>query len=290
MRVDAALESGQVVSTAYDPMLGKVIAHGPDRESARRTLVAALDDTAILGLTTNTGFLRALAASDEFRDCTIDTAWLDHHEVPQPDRDVARVFAAWAAAPRPDTHRGPFHNDGWRLGGDPAPVYVELDQVVTVRSDSVDGVGVTELSRTDVPGSHIEMRLALDGMAHHGVGRVGAHAVEVVLRGQRFVFDRPDVFGDHGPAAGDGSLVAPMPGTVLAVNVAAGAEVAEGETLGVLEAMKMELALKAPFAGRVTEVGAEVGEQVALGAVLFVVEPSSVVEPSLVVEPVETTS
>ena len=121
VRVDAALESGQVVSTAFDPMLGKVIAHGPDRESARRTLVAALDDTAILGLTTNTGFLRALAASDEFRDCTIDTAWLDHHEVPQPDRDVARVFAAWAAAPRPDTHRGPFHNDGWRLGGDPAP-------------------------------------------------------------------------------------------------------------------------------------------------------------------------
>ncbi len=273
VRVDAALESGQVVSTAYDPMLGKVIAHGPDRESARRTLVAALDDTAILGLTTNTGFLRALAASDEFRDCTIDTAWLDHHEVPQPDRDVARVFAAWAAAPRPDTHRGPFHNDGWRLGGDPAPVYVELDQVVTVRSDSVDGVGVTELSRTDVPGSHIDMRLALDGMAHHAVGRVSAHAVEVVLRGQRFVFDRPDVFGDHGPAAGDGSLVAPMPGTVLAVNVAPGAEVADGETLGVMEAMKMELALKAPFAGRVTEVGAEVGEQVALGAVLFVVEP-----------------
>ena len=87
------------MSTSYDPMLGKVIAHGPDRESARRALVAALDDTAILGLTTNTGFLRALAASDEFRDCTIDTAWLDHHEVPQPDRDVARVFAAWAAAP-----------------------------------------------------------------------------------------------------------------------------------------------------------------------------------------------
>ena len=61
VRVDHALESGQVVSTAYDPMLGKVIAHGPDRESARRSLVGALDETAILGLTTNAGFLRTLA-------------------------------------------------------------------------------------------------------------------------------------------------------------------------------------------------------------------------------------
>ena len=68
------------MSTAYDPMLGKVIAHGPDRESARQALVAALDDTAILGLTTNAGFLRTLVASDEFRDATIDTAWLDHHD------------------------------------------------------------------------------------------------------------------------------------------------------------------------------------------------------------------
>jgi len=68
VRVDHALESGQVVSTSYDPMLGKVIAHGPDRETARQALVRALDDTAILGLTTNAGFLRALVASDEFQE------------------------------------------------------------------------------------------------------------------------------------------------------------------------------------------------------------------------------
>ena len=84
IRVDQALESGQVVSTAYDPMLGKVIAHGPDREAARRALVEALDATGILGLTTNTGFLRALVASDEFRLATIDTAWLDTAEVEPP--------------------------------------------------------------------------------------------------------------------------------------------------------------------------------------------------------------
>ena len=98
IRVDQALESGQVVSTAYDPMLGKVIAHGPDREAARRALVEALDATGILGLTTNTGFLRALVASDEFRQATIDTAWLDTAEVEPPARDVPRVFAAWIQA------------------------------------------------------------------------------------------------------------------------------------------------------------------------------------------------
>ena len=93
-------------------------------------------------------------------------------------------------------------------------------------------------------------------------------------RGQRFVFERPDPFGDHAAAAGDGTLLAPMPGTVLAVNVVEGQGVVEGETLGVMEAMKMELALKAPFAGTVTSVGAAVGDLVKLGAALFVVESS----------------
>ncbi len=78
------------MSTSYDPMLGKVITHGATREEARAALVTALDDTAILGLTTNTGFLRALVASDEFRDATIDTAWLDRHDVPAPDPAPAR--------------------------------------------------------------------------------------------------------------------------------------------------------------------------------------------------------
>ncbi len=84
-RVDAALESGQEVSAAYDPMLGKVIVHAPRREAARRSLLGALDDSAILGLVTNLGFLRALADTDAFRDAAIDTAWLDRHAVTAPD-------------------------------------------------------------------------------------------------------------------------------------------------------------------------------------------------------------
>ena len=122
VRVDHALESGQVVSTAYDPMLGKVIAHGRDREAARRALVAALDDTAVLGFTTNVGFLRVLAASDEFRDATIDTAWLGpQRSVPAPDDDLARTIAAWVPAMLAADHgdQGPFRADGFRLSAAP---------------------------------------------------------------------------------------------------------------------------------------------------------------------------
>jgi 3-methylcrotonyl-CoA carboxylase alpha subunit/acetyl-CoA/propionyl-CoA carboxylase biotin carboxyl carrier protein len=257
IRVDEALESGQVVSTSYDPMLGKVIATGPDRESARRTLVAALDGTAVLGLTTNVGFLRALAAGEEFRDATIDTAWLDRHlddgTVAPPDPGPARRLAAWEVFLAGRETGGPFRSDGFRLGGPPAPVVVDLDEPVT-----------------------------LDGAppAVRPVASVSSQRVELAHHGQRFVFERADVFGDHAVDVGDGAVTAPMPGTVLDVRVATGGRVAAGDVLGVLEAMKMELALKAPFDGTVAGVTAAVGAQVALGATLFVVEPHTEREES----------
>ena len=270
VRVDHALESGQVVSTSYDPMLGKVVVHGPDRESARRALVAALDETAVLGLTTNVGFLRALAAGDAFRDATIDTAWLDRTEVPAPDDTVPRLFAAWTQAYVTTLSEAgdPFHADGFRLGGDAAPVVAELDRPVVVDGARglVDGVPVTPL----LAELHTVL-LSIDGRRERAVVNVTEHQVEVAYQGQRHVFRRPDVFADNGPGAGDGTLTAPMPGTVLAVNVQEGDGVAEGQVLGVLEAMKMELALAAPFAGVVTTVGAAAGDQVALGATLFAV-------------------
>jgi acetyl-CoA/propionyl-CoA carboxylase, biotin carboxylase, biotin carboxyl carrier protein len=275
VRVDHALEPEQEVSTSYDPMLGKVIAWGADREAARATLVAALEDTAVLGITTNTGFLRTLAASDEFRDATIDTAWLDRHEVPAPDDELAVVFAAFTEVLL-DTmgQQGPWQADGWRMGADPAPDTVVLgDEPVVVdrHRDRVTRAGREHDVRLVSAADHT-VHLLVDGRAERAVLNVQRDVVEVVHRGQRWVWERPDPFGDHAAAAGDGTLLAPMPGTVLAVGVAEGQAVAEGETLGVMEAMKMELALKAPFAGTVTTVGASVGDLVKLGAVLFTVE------------------
>jgi acetyl-CoA/propionyl-CoA carboxylase, biotin carboxylase, biotin carboxyl carrier protein len=270
-RVDQALESNQVVSTAYDPMLGKVIVHGPDREAARRALVDALDDTAVLGITTNVGFLRVLAASDEFRDATIDTAWLDTATLDEPGLDTARIFAAWTQAyvvTRVEAAtEHPFRSDGFRLGADPAPVLVELDRPVVVDSAAgrVDDVAVQPLSAE----RHVVV-LSIDGRREQAVVNVSAHAVEVVHHGHRTVFTRPDVFADTQTTV-DGTLTAPMPGTVLAVDVTEGQRVAAGDPLGVMEAMKMELALTAPFDGTVTTVGVEPGQQVSLGATLFVV-------------------
>ena len=273
VRVDHALESEQVVSTSFDPMLGKVIVHGPDRESARRALVDALDRTAILGLTTNVGFLRALAASQEFRDATIDTAWLDTATLEKPDDEIARVLVAWVSAMlAAGTDSGhPFQSDGWRLGADPAPTIVELDRLVVVDryAGRVDAHAVQQISAAD----HV-LTLEVDGERVSAVVNVQPHVAEVAHRGQRFVFERPDVFGDHAVDLGDGAITAPMPGTVLDVRVADGDRVEQGQVLVVLEAMKMELALKAPFDGTVAHLVATTGAQVALGTTLLEVDPT----------------
>jgi acetyl-CoA/propionyl-CoA carboxylase, biotin carboxylase, biotin carboxyl carrier protein len=275
-RVDAALESGQTVTSSYDPMLGKVIARGDSREGARQALVSALDATAVLGLTTNTGFLRALAASDAFRDGAVDTAWLDHHEVTAPDEVLPRVIAAWtdAAVTATTAPRGPFEPDGWRLGAAPAPVLVEIDRELKVdRARGLVSDGDRSHAVTQLQAEHHHVVLDIDDERHTAVANVQAHAIEVAWRGQRFVFARVDPFAADSDELADGRVTAPMPGTVLTISATEGDTVAEGDVLGVMEAMKMELTLRAPIAGTVTCAVVTVGEQVALGAELFVVAP-----------------
>jgi acetyl/propionyl-CoA carboxylase alpha subunit len=281
VRVDHALRSGQPVSTEYDPMLGKVIAHGADREQARLRLVDALDGTVITGLTTNTGFLRVLVGSPEFRDAAIDTAWLDRTPVPAPSDDVPRVLAAialddtgWTAVE--PAAAGPWERDGWRMSGDPAPTLIELDRVVALeaRAGLVDGRPCRVRESHREPGGPLWLDIVLDDEPHTGAVRRTGPLVEVVHRGQRTLFEQPDAFGDAVADVGDGTLTAPMPGTVLAVPAEPGAAVAEGQVLLTLEAMKMELSLTAPFAGTVAAVDVAAGDGVRLGDRLVVVEPS----------------
>jgi acetyl/propionyl-CoA carboxylase alpha subunit len=279
-RVDAALESGQEVGTAYDPMLGKVTVHGATREAARQSLLQALDDTAILGLTTNVGFLRQLAASDAFRDATIDTAWLDRHldEFAIAAPPEVTVIAAWWLA-ESETAADPSHPfgvaDGWRLGGPTTPILVELDDVVATVDRAAGTVAMPDRTWRvrPVAGPGAARRLEIDGVIHEAYVEVDPHTVTVGYRGQPHVLTRPDAFGPAGATAPtDDSVTAPMPGTVLDVRAKVGETVRAGDTLGVLEAMKMELALKAPHDGTVTTVDATAGHQVALGETLFVVE------------------
>jgi acetyl/propionyl-CoA carboxylase alpha subunit len=292
VRADHALESGQVVSTGFDPMLGKVIATGADREAARRALVDALGDTAILGLTTNVGFLRALAASDDFRDATIDTAWLDRAEIAgltdsEADERVAGIAAALAelADLRAD-ETGPLRADGWRDGSAPARLRLAGATLVVTGPRTVTvpdpAPGLASTSATIIATSaeagvrRVEFRLTGNDAGRH-VARVraGREQVEVVVDGQRRLIDRPGAHREHTAAASDGSVLAPMPGTVLDVRVVEGDPVTAGQVLGVLEAMKMELTLTSPYDGTVTVVEAATGDQVVLGARLFHVRPAA---------------
>ena len=220
-RVDAALESGQEVGTAYDPMLGKVIAHGADARGGRRALVAALDETAIFGVTTNLGFVRDLVASDAFRDAAIDTGWLDRTRT----RPVPTPRTAISPAPRPPgpprppprtaCPGDPFAvGDGWRVSGPAAPVAVDLDGPggrVVVRVDRAAGTlddgdrprAVREIRADDE--SHLQ--LEIDGMRRDFFVERAVHAITVGHRGRAHIFRRPEQFlHDATAAATDGAV------------------------------------------------------------------------------------
>jgi acetyl-CoA/propionyl-CoA carboxylase biotin carboxyl carrier protein len=280
-RVDAAVESGQVVGTDYDPMLGKVIAYGPTREAARLALVDALDDSAILGLPTNLGFVRTLAASAEFRDASIHTTWIeDHQEERRPrGQTAAAVIAAWTLATASGPRSDPFdQGDGWRLAGEPVGTSVELlvggsARTFVVHLDGRVSEGILAWTVVPIAVEGPSVRLQVDGVAHRAFVRIESDRVEVSLRGQRWPFlrrgaGRVTVHGEERT----GVVLAPMPGTLTSIRVALNEPVGPDDVLGVLEAMKMEFPLVAGIAGRVASIRETAGTQVDMGTPLFMVE------------------
>ena len=259
--VDSAFDGRGEVTTAYDPMIAKVVVHGADREVARLSMLDAIDGSAVFGVQTNLGFVRRLIDSAAFAEGRVHTGWLDSDAAeallttPELPTEALRVAADVIAAVRIDPAGSPFAiGDGWRLTGDPSPRTVPV----------MDADGVT-----------------------HWVGSVGAppHAlwhrnasggVSVAWQGQPWLLMAPDPMrGGQVAAVGEADITAPMPATVLSIDVAEGDTVTSGQRLGALEAMKMELALTAPHDGVVTHVGATTGEQVKQGHLLVTVEAAT---------------
>ena len=262
-RVDAAFDGHGAVTTAYDPMIAKVIVHGADRGAARLLMLDALDASAVFGLTTNLGFVRRLVASDAFALGDVHTGWLDGDAaeplltVPELPREALLVGADVIASARVDPAGSPFAvGDGWRLSSAPAPRDVPV----------MDAAGVTHW--VEASGSR-PGHWRRDALWH----RNASGGVSVAWQGQPWLLTAPDPMrGGHLADAGEADVTAPMPATVLSIDVAEGDAVIAGQRLGALEAMKMELALTAPHDGVVTHVGAASGEQVKQGHLLLTVE------------------
>ncbi|CAN5887940.1 acetyl/propionyl/methylcrotonyl-CoA carboxylase subunit alpha [soil metagenome] len=276
-RVETGVSRGDSISPFYDPMIAKLITHGPDRRQAIRKLAHATRSVDVWPVKTNAGFLfRALKSSD-FREGRIDTGFIERHGdalLPplSPPDDVLRSAAlqvlhsevagrpkmlCWVSdgrSPLPGPYAGNVWREavGFRSNAKPVPFEARLSEAGTNFIVS--------------PGEDIETHEWTADPYGDGIFIRSVH-------GQTYRFTRTRADGGTGQgAAAEGAILSPMPGRIIAVEVAAGDTVAKGQKLLTLEAMKMEHSLVAPFDGTVAELNAETGGQVSEGAVLARIE------------------
>jgi len=273
IRIDAGIDEGSIVGDRFDPMLAKLIAHGSDREEALSRLTRALDDTLVLGLTTNLRFLRWLVRqpvvlAGDARIDTLDRIW-------PPDDWAERATipdGAWrAAATLLATDQS---HDGWRLN---APGTLRLAGQDEERVVAISGTGAAAGDRAGDGAAAGDASNAAETPATLRRGEVvhvdvAGRSVEIRLAPPPDV-DRAARHAATSTHAGNAEIVAPMPGSVISVHRNAGDRVEAGDAIVTLEAMKMEHAVLAPVDGTVTEIGVRAGDQVARGQILAVVEP-----------------
>ncbi|MFD5250374.1 biotin carboxylase N-terminal domain-containing protein [Amycolatopsis sp. NPDC058340] len=285
VRLDSGFVSGQAVGVHYDPMLAKVIAFAPDRRSAARALAGALAGAEIHGVVTNRDLLVNVLRHEAFLAGETDTAFFDRHGLetlakPLATVDTVRISALAAALAGAATNRAEARvqgrlPSGWRnvrsqgqrkrfRHGDD-----EIEVVYSVGRDGLraDGFEGIELVSAESGGVVLEVS---------GVRRKFA----VARYGDTVYVDSPEGsvelgvvprYTDPDAALAAGSLVAPMPGTVVRLAVEAGDTVKTGDPLLWLEAMKMEHRIAAPADGVVTDLPVVVGQQVEVGTILAVV-------------------
>ena len=286
LRLDIGVDAGDEVSSFYDPMLGKVIAWGESRIDAIDTLSRALRELQVVGVITNRALLASVLADEEFRGSTVATDYLGARQAhlafgePKPTAEDFALAALWYATRATAADALWQDTRGWRLGAPPRSSWCLGARRVTVEMTGADSY----VARSE--GREIALRL-LQRTAHSldveiAGGRL--HADLLALGGELHVFARGRQVAlrlkltedalDVAAGAEEGSLLTPLPGTVVAVHVAQGEQVARGAPLVTVEAMIMEHTLTAPYAGKVERVLFGLSDRVAAGAVLVELVPA----------------
>jgi acetyl-CoA/propionyl-CoA carboxylase biotin carboxyl carrier protein len=297
VRVDAGVAQGDLVSTRYDPMIAKVIAHAPTREAALARLHAALEDTVVLGVRSNVGFLADLLADEDVLAGELDTELVERADATAPPADapLAAVVALIAQARHDRAVNGEgdafTRLAGWRVSG--------IDGL-TRRRVTIDGERELELAlgplreqpiRALVDGVELAVGLtaaedadgvqrllvSLDGVSETWSAAGDGDEWWVGCRGRAWQITGSDRARSAEGDAG-GEMRAPMPGSVVVVHAAEGALVARGDVVLVMESMKMELQITAPRDGTIAAVRVGAGDQVALGTVLASLAPTGTPE------------
>jgi len=293
VRIDSGVVEGDTVTIFYDPMIAKLIVWDRTRADALQRMREALAQCEVIGPKSNIAFLERLVRHPTVVEGRIDTGYLDRQLsefLPRDaDADVATLFAAATAALLDEEDRArrlartngdphsPWHDaGGWRLGH-PGKRIVALEHGGKRVEIAAHGAnGNYALSHAEAS-CHVANAILLDGFLiaqFDGVVRryrADADATRIVvhddMRRTRFERARAFAFTSSSHKSGD-RIVAPMPGRIVVVKTKAGDEVAEGQELLVMEAMKMELSLKAPHAATIESISAKVGEFVEADAIL----------------------
>ncbi len=251
-RIETGVEEGDDISPFYDPMIAKLVASGANRTEAIAALADILDEVEVWPVRTNAGFLFNALLDEDFGAARLDTSFIERQlgelvPDPEPDEPLWRGAAAIASAQPDDETASP---SGFRLNAAPqsGATLGRAGSFRHVALDDDEPIAVVSGFRDD-------------------------ERVVVFFQGQANEFQR-SARGTIGAPAGDGAILAPMPGKVTSVEVMQGETVANGQRLLTLEAMKMEHGLTAPFDGTVAELNVKEGAQVAVDALLARVVPA----------------
>jgi len=285
-RIDHGLREGQSISPFYDPMLGKLIAHGATREEARRKLLRAVQDSVLLGVQSNQRLLVSLLQHPQFISGEFSTAFIALHFTDHPslhpyaptaeELAIAAVLFYQSGA---QAHRAPLK--GWRNNvGAPLDYRLGLEQqdwTVQMLAGSDDRFTVNVMQRalalTVINCDERAVTLEVDGLRQCHAYRIDGEELWLFTHpGNLRLEDRTHALISSQSSVSSGTLKAPMDGAIVDVLVSEGSPVSKGQLLVVLEAMKMEHPLKAGIDGVLKRVQVKVGDQVKNRQVLLQVE------------------